>query len=234
MIKCSLVIDQVVMLLCVCWIMSVVQGFLWARHLQVVLVLQQVQRYRAGRPLLFLPALLVGPVDSRTHEPSIILYRCSCLLAVNVPPLTFFPGSPPIPGGPASPGSPCGAKQNFQQLSGQSQVNVVFISFDQAHHAEILLQITMHLLSKRSRITQTTRRTLRTLKNTHRRNSQKKFWFHQKSKGLLCFLIGYQTKSPNYTVNKLHALKTTGLQPHWTFHVKKRTCSSEWIRSSGL
>lgn len=57
--------------LCVCvcvhFIVGVIQGFLWVRHLQVVLALQQVQLFQVVRPLPSLRALHEDPANRITE-----------------------------------------------------------------------------------------------------------------------------------------------------------------------
>ena len=51
---------------CVCFMVGVLRGFLWARHLRLVLVLRQVQMFQVVRTLPFLHALHGDPVDRST------------------------------------------------------------------------------------------------------------------------------------------------------------------------
>lgn len=156
---------------CVYVIVGVIQGFLWVHHLQALLVLQQLQQFQVVRLLPSLRALLEDPanmsiglfVHSWMHSVSKGLVRCTEVTQT----LTFFPGSPTIPGGPPSPGSPCGENNSSYSLRRCLFLRTPSIT---CRKSTLMLAnelyVCPHLLSIRSRITQTTRRTLRTLINT--------------------------------------------------------------------
>lgn len=172
---------------CVHCIVGVIQGFLWVRHLQVVLVLQQVQQFQVVRPLPSLRALHEDPANSsrsitdatndatnesvKAHYPdnSDQVFGSDTHLLSRLPSNSRWSGLA---------GLSLSSKTVFLLVLKLSLIQLFLWTSSKSYRniASMLVKhsLSLYLLSNRSRITQTTGRTLRTLKTTQKPFRQKK------------------------------------------------------------